>query len=74
MNSDGSNAERVTNSPYADYVPRWSTDGTMIAFNSGPFEEWEVYIINSDETNLKQVTNSPGNITAINPVWKPQKI
>jgi hypothetical protein len=28
-------------------------------------------MINADGSNVRRVTNSPGNHTAINPVWKP---
>ena len=48
-----------------------SPDGLLIAFDTGPDTEWEVWIINADGTNLRQVTDSPSGVTAINPVWKP---
>ena len=41
------------------------------SFHSGPFEEWEIFTVNADGTNLKQVTDMASGKTAINPVWRP---
>jgi TolB protein len=68
MDSDGTNIRRLTDGG----APKWSPDGSLIAFHSGPFGEWEVYIIDSDGTDVRQVTKSPAGITAINPVWRPE--
>ena len=67
MDADGSNVRSLADGG----SPKWSPDGSLIAFHQGPAEEWEVYIINTDGTNQRQVTGSPSGITAINPVWKP---
>src|SRR5437899_12604243 len=32
MNSDGSGATNITNSPYPSFTPAWSPDGTNIVF------------------------------------------
>ena len=68
MDSNGTNLRQLTEGG----APKWSPDGSLIAFHSGPFEQWEVFIINFDGTNRRQVTNSPTGITAINPVWRPE--
>lgn len=68
VDSNGTNLRRLTDGG----SPKWSPDGSVIAFHSGPAEEWEVYIINTDGTNRRQVTDSPSGITAINPVWRPE--
>jgi Tol biopolymer transport system component len=73
MNADGSQPQRLTNNSSAEYTPRWSPDGALIAFGSelSGSEHWEIYIMNTDGSNIRRVTNSPGNYTAINPVWRP---
>jgi len=45
----------------------------MIAFGSDSSgrQQWEVYIINADGTNLRRVTNTSPPKTSINPVWCP---
>ena len=43
----------------------------FFSLDSGPFEEWEINIINTDGTNEREVRNLPAGITAINPVWRP---
>jgi len=50
---------------------KWSPDGLTIAFHSGPFEAWEIYTINIDGTELKQITDMQSGKTAINPEWNP---
>jgi Tol biopolymer transport system component len=67
MNSDGTNARALTDEEAGGATPRWSPDGSLIAFKSGG----EVQIINADGTNIRRVTNSPTDVKAINPVWKP---
>nr|NQU89008.1 PD40 domain-containing protein [Bacteroidota bacterium] len=72
MDSNGQNMQCLTSeSEYGGGAPKWSPDGLMIAFHSGPFEGWEIFIINVDGSDLQQVTNSPPGKTAINPDWKP---
>lgn len=63
MNADGSNSRLLAEGAN----PRWSPDGLLIAFKSNG----DVFIINADGTNLRQVTNSETDMKAINPVWKP---
>ena len=68
MNSDGSYVKRLAASAAANYNPRWSADGTKIIFTStrgaadptdrGLSASWEVYLMNSDGSNLKRVTNN----------------
>ncbi len=58
MEADGSNVQRLTNNPASDSSPKWSPDGTKIAFarSSGSFSE--IYVMNADGTNQTR-TNNP---------------
>jgi len=59
MNSDGSNKERLTNNEYKDVFPRFSPDGTKIAFTSDrDGGGTDMYIMNIDGSNLKRLTNN----------------
>jgi len=71
MNADGSSIDELTATQHGCGNASWSPDGSLVAYHSGSFEEWEIYIMNSDGTNHRRVTNSPNGITAINPVWRP---
>ena len=63
MNPDGSNPTRLTDKPStSSYVydgqPRWSPDGSKIAFRSfgrGDYADSSIYIMNADGSNLHQV-------------------
>lgn len=58
------------------FLPAWSPDGTKVAFGAFVGEldensegESEIFLMNSDGSNLRQVTNRPG--TDVQPVWSP---
>ena len=73
INSDGSGLSRLTENDDLDMYPRWSPDGSRLVFSSNrhAFGQWEVYVMDVDGTNIRRVTISPPNITAVNPVYKP---
>jgi Tol biopolymer transport system component len=69
MEADGSNVQRLTNNPAYDSGPKWSPDGTKIAFTSnrddssvgctsGGVCKSEIYVMNADGTNQTR-TNNP---------------
>ncbi len=76
MNIDGSCITRLTDNSASDLLPNWSPDGTRIAFTSdrdrhnvsNNTENFEVYTMNSDGTNVARLTFSGGNT---GPVWSP---
>lgn len=81
MNSDGSNLKRLTNSTVsgrkvsvgtkdAIYVPyALSMDGSRIAFQSDGGGNSEIYVMNVDGSNLRQLTDHPAS--DIFPRWSP---
>jgi len=78
MNSDGSEQTNLTNSPSADFRPRWSADGARIAFHS--YEEGdvggnaEIYMMDADGRNWIRLTRDGASDKF--PDWSPdgQKI
>ena len=55
MNSDGSNKKQLTNT-LSDYQPRWSPNGTKIAFSSKRDGDYDIYIMDSSGNNLELIT------------------
>jgi WD40 repeat protein len=72
MNPDGTGLLQLTDNECFDGYPRWSPDGSRFAFSSDRHEafRWEVYVMNTDGTDVRRVTHSPPDVTSINPVWK----
>ena len=74
MNDDGSQRRRVTQDATAvDGNPRWSPDGTQIAFarymDGVNYTSSEIFIINADGTDLLRLTDND-TIDAY-PTWSP---
>ncbi len=57
-NPDGVNEVRLTDKP--DYSPVWSPNSHKIAFISERDGNPEIYVMNSDATELKRITESSG--------------
>ncbi|MFN8399401.1 MAG: DUF5050 domain-containing protein [Anaerolineales bacterium] len=55
MKPDGSNAHALTNKD--DIDPSWSPDGSMISFASSRAGARQLFVMNSDGTNIRQVTD-----------------
>src|ERR1051325_8573346 len=85
MNPDGSSPTRLTDDksrteklpsfvPVYDSGPRWSPDGTKIAFISNRDYLFALYVMNADGSNAQLVTDKV--IDAAEPAWSPdgQKI
>ncbi|MFC1714710.1 DUF5050 domain-containing protein [Candidatus Poribacteria bacterium] len=81
MDADGDNQRRLTYNPGWDMSPAWSPDGQRIVFAHADVKggKWdtqtlEIYAMDADGDNQRNLTNSPGVDMA--PAWSPdgQKI
>ena len=82
MDSDGSNHRNITSRSGTDFNPRWSPDGTKIAFVStrwqGVSTEYRIYVMEVDESwvsgrnyDLEATRVSPTEFRDTAPVWSP---
>jgi Tol biopolymer transport system component len=58
MRSDGNNPHPISSGPL-DIDPTWSPDGLRIAFASGRSGQRQLYVMNRDGSDVRQVTNLP---------------
>lgn len=64
MNTDGTNANCLTNSPYNEQSPCYSIDGKKVVFSSDRNGNTDIYTMNaSDGTNQLRITTDPGEDT-----------
>jgi Tol biopolymer transport system component len=67
-NADGSNPVKLTTHQAGDRSPRWSPDGTEIAFSSNRDGDFEIFVMNADGSDERQVTFNTGAHDRI-PSW-----
>jgi len=70
IRSDGTGLRQLTNDGISKRVPRWSPDGSRIAYmsaRSGKYEIWTMYPDGSQQRQLTLENRGP----ALRPVWAP---
>ncbi len=65
--TNGTNAKRLTSLNSITQYPQWSPDGSKIVFSSMKASPPQIYVMNADGTNLKQLTNTGCDY----PAWSP---
>jgi TolB protein len=78
MDADGANLFQLTNLEGYDKSPQWSPDGSLIVFSSDRTREKDIYLMNSDGTDQKNLTADSGGESVENysdidsqPAWSP---
>ncbi len=68
--ADGTDRRELTFAPMQAGLPRWSPDGTQIAFSGRePGKSWELYIVPAEGGNPEQLTT--GDNDDLYPSWSP---
>jgi Tol biopolymer transport system component/serine/threonine protein kinase len=67
---DGSDQRLVTDDPHRDRVPRWSPDGSRVAFYSNRSGKYEIWSVKPDGSDLERLTDLPEQPTRY-PIWSP---
>ena len=69
MNADGSEPMNLTYSPFDDYNPSWSSDGSRIAFVSEQTGNPNIFVMTKDGTQSASLTLDPK--IDLTPQWMP---
>jgi Tol biopolymer transport system component len=68
---DGQGRRRLTSDAYMARMPRWSPDGSRIAFVSNRTGLGQIWVVNEDGSGHRLLTESPNSI-AVDPAWSPK--
>jgi tetratricopeptide (TPR) repeat protein len=72
MNADGSGQRRLTHDKASDNAPRFSRDGSQIAFSSQREGGFDIFVMNADGTDQRRLTDfTRRGLGAVNPDWSP---
>lgn len=72
VNGDGSGKRQLTFYSEPSFLPRWSPDGKKIAFAHGAGKKSELYVMNTDGSKSRKLTNQSSSGRWVGyPVWSP---
>lgn len=74
MNDNGSGIQRLTDNLFRESHPRWSPDGTQIAFErhlENDSQKYQLFIMNANGTNQRQLTHNVDGSKNGLPTWSP---
>ncbi|HKZ25151.1 MAG TPA: hypothetical protein VJ398_05105, partial [Acidimicrobiia bacterium] len=60
VGADGTGLVRLTDDPAADWEPRFSPDGSTILFATNRDDQFEIYAMATDGSNLRNISRHPG--------------
>ena len=60
---------QITNDDNGNIVPVWSPDGNRFVFNSKAAGNWDIYTMNIDGSDIRQITTAPENDLSAS--WSP---
>lgn len=66
---DGTDRRQITSDSHRDRKPRWSPDGSRIAFESDRSDIYQIWTRQPDGSGLERV--SPNSDVGLGPVWSP---
>jgi hypothetical protein len=69
MNPDGTFVTKISRSSEDDRFPRWSPDGSKIAYSTKQGDKWNICVMNANGTGNKVLTKSLYN--DMHPAWSP---
>ncbi|MCZ7380860.1 MAG: DPP IV N-terminal domain-containing protein [Candidatus Methanoperedens sp.] len=69
VNTEGADERKILSKQFNIMNPKWSPDGTKIAFGGNRSGNWDIFTVNSDGSNEKQLTDDIKDEWS--PSWNP---
>jgi TolB protein len=71
VRADGTETRQITDGAWKDRGPRFSPDGSRIAFYSNRSGPYQIWTIKADGSELRQLTDDATTTGLVLPVWSP---
>ena len=71
MNPDGTDVRRLTDHPRPDEEPSWSPDGSHIAFSGTRDDQYGLYVMDADGSNVRRLSEGRFFFPTGSPSWSP---
>jgi TolB protein len=71
MNNDGTGSVQLTDDDVFDDYPCWSPDGSKIAYIHGDYPNRQVWVMDADGNNRRQLTTHTEAYVDADPAWSP---
>ncbi len=70
MDTQGNYVARLTDNDVYDVSPRWSPDGSKIAYSAFDGKDWDIFVMDADGSNKRNLSNDD-NLFSSEPCWSP---
>ncbi len=70
MDTTGTYITRLTNNDIGDISPRWSSDGSRIAYSAFDGKDWDIFVMDADGSNKRNLSNDD-YLFSSSPCWSP---
>jgi TolB protein len=70
LDTQGNYISRLTDNDVYDVSPRWSPDGSMVAYSAFDGKDWDIFVMNADGSNKRNLSDDD-NVFSYSPCWSP---
>lgn len=71
VNPDGTGRQQLTNGSNNVGLPKWSPDGSQIAYVRQKDDKFEIFVMSSTGSDVRQLTTSSRGESYVHPTWSP---
>ena len=70
----GENVRQITRGRFDSEQAEWSPDGHQLIFTSNRTEDFKLYVVSTDGSNLRRLTSTPKGFDESSPSWTRRRL